>query len=272
MSIQLGFQSGDFGLSTWRKVCAEFIATALFVLIGTGAVVSASSTLDGSGSATFIVAVSLAFGLAIAVLVAATARISGGHINPAVTFAVAMTGRIKVSTAALYVAAQLAGAIVGSLVLKTIIAGPMEGHLGANAISVYNGSGGLLSSEIGDGTGAALLVEAAFTFVLVFVVFATAIDRKGPSHLAPFAIGLAVLVGHLVCIPLTGTSMNPARSFGPAVVANLWTDHWVFWLGPLIGAGIAGLVYEFVFLEHEPETTPRETAAVAPTPPVATTE
>jgi aquaporin TIP len=265
MSIQLGFRSDDLGSATWRAVFAEFIATALLVLIGTGAAISASNMLDGSSTASFIVAVALAFGIAIAVLVAATARVSGGHINPAVTFAAVMAGRMKVSTGVLYVAAQLAGAVVGSLILKTIIAGPIESHLGANALNVYNGSSGLLSSDVGDGAGAALLLEATFTFLLVFVVFATAIDPKGPRHLAPFAIGMAVLAAHLVCIPMTGTSINPARSFGPAVAANFWTDHWVFWLGPLIGAGIAALVYESVFLHRDQAET--ETAG-----PLAATE
>ncbi len=258
MSIQVGFQSNDFGVATWRAVLAEFFATALFVLVATGTVIGAANTLDGSGGAAFIVAISLAFGLAIATLVAATANISGGHLNPAVTFAAVMTGRTKVSTGALYVIAQLAGAVVGSLILKTILAGPVEGHLGATSLSVFDGSSGLLTSEVGDGAGAGLLVEGCLTFVLVFVVFATAMDPKGPSHLAPIAIGMAVLIGHLVGASLTGPSMNPARSFGPAAVANFWDDQWVYWLGPLIGAGIAALVYEFVFMSRDetPEPTP----------------
>ena len=99
--------------------------------------------------------------------------------------------------------------------------------------------------------GAGLLVEIVLTFVLVFVIFATAMDPKGPTHLAPMAIGLAYLVDSLVGIPLTGASMNPARSFGPAIVANVWADHWIYWLGPAIGAVLAALVYEFVFLERE---------------------
>ena len=91
------------------------------------------------------------------------------------------------------------------------------------------------------------------TFALVFVIFATAIDPKGPTHLAPMAIGLMVMVDHFIGVPMTGASMNPARSFGPAVVANVWTDHWVYWLGPLIGAALAALIYEFVFLQREEE-------------------
>ena len=253
MAIQLGFQPGDFSLKTWRAVAAEFIGTGLFVFLGTASVVVARANLIETGAisgippAGFIIAVAFAHGLAFAVFVAATAKISGGHINPAVSFAAALTGKMKVSTAALYVAAQLAAAVFGSLLVKAVIAGPMELGLGAHGV----GSLTLLEDQVGDGAGAGLLVEIILTFALVFVVFATAIDPKGLGHLAPVAIGLTVLVDHLVGIPLTGASMNPARSFGPAVVANIWDDHWIYWLGPLIGAGIAALVYEFVFLNRE---------------------
>ncbi|MCH8066827.1 MAG: MIP family channel protein [Chloroflexi bacterium] len=255
MTIQLGFQREDFTMQTWRAVAAEFIATGLFVFLGTASVVVVVATLgDDKMTAAGILTIALAHGLAIAVLVAAIARISGGHINPAVTFAAAMTGKMKVSTAILYVGAQLGAAILGVLLLKGIIAGPFEAGLGAHGLN----SLGILDDQVGDGAGAGLLLEAVLTFALVFVVFATAIDKKGLKHLAPMAYGLIVLVDHLVALPLTGASMNPARSFGPAIVANIWTDHWIYWLGPLIGAGVAALVYEFVFLHREDggETSP----------------
>ena len=259
MTIKLGFQPGDFTLRTWRSVAAEFIATGLFVFLGTASVVAARAAFIETGlitkspPVTFILAVALAHGLAIALLVAATAKISGGHINPAVSFAAALTGKIKVSTACLYIGAQLIGAVLGVLLLKGVIAGPMEFGLGAHGLNVFNPETGLglLDEQFGNGAGAGLLVEAVLTFVLVFVIFATAMDPKGLTHLAPMAIGLAVLVDNLVGIPLTGASMNPARSFGPAVVANVWSDHWIYWLGPLIGAGVAALVYEFVFLQRD---------------------
>lgn len=255
MTLQLGFQQGDVTARDFRAAAAEFIAVALFVFLGAGAVVVLQNS--GEGGIPFITGVALAHGLAIALLVAATARISGGHVNPAVTFSAALTGKMKVSVAMLYIAAQLAGAVVGALLLKGVIAGPAELQLGAHAISVYDPQtgGGLLDNQVGDGTGAALLVEGVLTFVLVFVVFATAIDAKGMANLAPIAIGLAVLVDHFVGVPLTGASMNPARSFGPALVAGEWADHWVYWLGPLIGGGIAGLVYEYVFLQGDDEAT-----------------
>ena len=259
MSIQMGFQSEDFSLKTWRAVAAEFFATGMFVFLGTASVVAANaffavnSEPNTPPTPSFIIAVALAHGLASAMLVAATAKISGGHINPAVTFAAAITGKMKVSTGVLYIAGQLIAAVLAVLLLKTILAAPVEGGLGAHGISVFipGEEAGLLDDQVWNGAGAALLMEVALTFVLVFVIFATAMDPKGLGYLAPMAIGLAVLVDHLVGIPLTGASMNPARSFGPAVVANVWDNHWVYWLGPLIGAAAAGLVYQYVFLQRE---------------------
>ncbi len=252
MTIQLGFEPQDFSLKTWRAVAAEFIATGMFVFIGVGSVVAAR--FAGATDAAFIVSVALAHGLGILLAVTVTGKISGGHINPAVSFAMAATGKMKVSTALLYVAAQLAGAVLAVLLMKAIVAGPQEMGLGAHGLSVYDpavGGGGLLDDQVGNGAGAGLLLEIALTFFLVYVVFATAVDTKGFSFMAPAAIGLVIMADHLVGIPMTGASMNPARSFGPALVAGEWADHWVYWIGPLIGAAIAGLVYEYVFLNRE---------------------
>jgi aquaporin TIP len=249
MTIQLGFQPGDFSLTTWRQAAAELIATGVFVFLGTGAVVALLNVMGGPPVTDpgFVTGVAIAHGLGILLAVAATAHISGGYINPAVTFAAAMTGKIKVSTALLYIAAQVAGAALAVLLLKTVIAAPAElGHLGAHSLNTA-----ILDDQVGDGAGAGLLVEIALTFALVFVVFATAMDPKGLRHLAPAAIGLVILADHFVGVPLTGASMNPARSFGPALVGNFWDDHWVYWLGPLIGAGLAALVYEYVFMQRE---------------------
>ena len=230
----LGFTANDFGPKIWRSVLAELIATLLFVFVGAGSVVVLGGVNDTGG----LVAVALTHGLAIALLVAATAKISGGHINPAVTFGAVITGRMKLSTGVLYLGGQIAGAVIGALLLEAAIVGQYEGNLGAHSLNL----------ELLDGVGAAVLVEAVLTFVLVFTVFATAMDPRGLAGLAPIAIGFAVLVDHLVGIPLTGASMNPARSFGPALVADAWDDHWVYWVGPLIGGGLAALVYYFTFM------------------------
>ena len=230
----LGFTANDFGPKIWRSVLAELIATLLFVFVGAGSVVVLGGVNDTGG----LVAVALTHGLAIALLVAATAKISGGHINPAVTFGAVITGRMKLSTGVLYFGGQIAGAVIGALLLEAAIVGQYEGNLGAHSLNL----------ELLDGVGAAVLVEAVLTFVLVFTVFATAMDPRGLAGLAPIAIGFAILVDHLVGVPMTGASMNPARSFGPALVADAWDDHWVYWVGPLIGGGLAALVYYFTFM------------------------
>ncbi len=181
----------------------------------------------------------LAYGLAIALLVAATANISGGHINPAVTFGAWITGKISLIKGLMYVLAQLIGAVIGAFLLTAVIPEGAQGNLGSHGLGA------------GISVGGGLLAEIILTFVLVFVVFATAIDPKGLGSIAPIAIGLAVLVDHLLGVPVTGAGMNPARSFGPALVAGAWENHWIFWAGPLIGGAIAALIYEFVFLRRK---------------------
>ena len=236
----LGFTAEDFGPRTWRAVLAELIGTLLFVFVGAGSVVVITGVIGVSpgDDAAALTAIALAHGLAIAVVVAGTAKISGGHVNPAVTFGAVITGRLKLTTGVLYVGAQLTGAVIGALLLEAAVVGDVEGNLGAHALNL-----GAL-----DGEGGGVLVEAVLTFVLVFTVFATAIDPRGMGNLAPIAIGLAILIDHLVGVPLTGASMNPARSFGPALVADVWDNHWVYWVGPLAGGGIAALAYYLTFM------------------------
>ena len=236
----LGFTAEDFGPATWRAVLAELIGTLLFVFVGAGSVVVVTGVIGVSplDDAAALTAIALAHGLAIAVVVAGTAKISGGHVNPAVTFGAVITGRMKLTTGVLYVGAQLTGAVIGALLLEAAVVGEVEGSLGAHALNL---------SAL-DGEGGGVLVEAVLTFVLVFTVFATAIDPRGMANLAPIAIGLAILIDHLVGVPLTGASMNPARSFGPALVADVWDNHWVYWVGPLAGGGIAALAYYLTFM------------------------
>lgn len=223
----------------WRPALAEGIGTLLFVFLGAGTVVVTGGLLGETLTSARLLAIALAHGLAIALLVAATARISGGHLNPAVTFGALTTGKISVRKAIAYVIAQLAGAIGAALLLQAIIPQALQGSLGAHGLGP------------GVSVGGGLLTETILTFTLVFVVFATAMDPKGPGHLAPMAIGLAVLVDHLLGVPLTGASMNPARSFGPALAAGVWANHWIYWAGPLIGAALAAFAYEWFLREKE---------------------
>lgn len=226
-------------MATWRATVAEFIATLLFVFLGAGTVVVTGGLLKEGLTSARLVAIALAHGFAIALLVAATAKVSGGHINPAVTFGALLTGRISLPKAIAYVVAQLAGAVVGAILLMAVIPVAAQGNLGAHGLGA------------GVTAGSGLVAEIVLTFALVFVVFAVAMDPKGLGHLAPAAIGLTVLVDHLFGVPVTGASMNPARSFGPALMAGAWDNHWVFWVGPLVGGGLGALVYEFVFLRRK---------------------
>jgi len=232
----LGFTEADIGEKTWLAAFAEFLATLLFVFIGAGSVVMVGGAGDNSG----LVAIALAHGLAIAVLVAATAKLSGGHINPAVTLGAVVAGKMKPAVGVVYIASQLLGAIVGALLLDLLIVNELT-----DAVNL--GAHGLNSDAI-EGPGAGFVVEIILTFILVFAVFATAIDKRGMANLAPVAIGLAVLIDHFVGVRLTGASMNPARSFGPALVAGEWDDHWIYWAGPLAGGALAALGYHFAFL------------------------
>ncbi len=224
--------------AAWRAAFAEFIATLLFIFLGAGTVVVTGGVLGDELTSARLVAIALAHGLAIALLVSATANISGGHINPAVTFGAFITGRISLIKGIMYVVAQIAGAVVGALLLAAAIPEAAQGNLGAHGLGP------------GVTVGGGMIAEIVLTFALVFVVFATAMDPKGLAHLAPIAIGITVLVDHLFGVPVTGASMNPARSFGPALIAGAWENHWIFWVGPLIGGAVAALVYEFVFLRR----------------------
>ena len=152
-------------------------------------------------------------------LVAATAHVSGAHINPAVTFALCLAGKMNPSTGLMYVYAHLNGALFGALLITFVIADAGDTNLGAHGLA--------------DGVTVArgLIAEAMLTFVLVFTVFATAVDPRGLGHLAPIAIGLAVFIDHLFGVPITGASMNPARSFGPALISGTWDNHLIFWIG-----------------------------------------
>lgn len=225
--------------TAWQGAIAEFITTLLFIFLGAGTVVVTGGLIKEGLTSARLVAIALAHGLAIALLVASTAKISGGHINPAVTFAALITRKIDIQKAIMYVIAQLVGAVVGAGLLALIVPTAAQGNLGAHGLGA------------GISAGGGLVAEIVLTFALVFVVFATAMDPKGLGHLAPLAIGFTIVVDHLVGVPITGAGMNPARSFGPAVVAGAWENHWIYWVGPLIGAAIAGLVYESVFLRKQ---------------------
>ncbi len=240
--------------AAWQAAIAELIATFGFVFLGTGAVAVAVQIMgNGELNSSGFILVAIAHGLAITVFIAAIGRISGGHINPAVTIAAVVTRRMGLAKGVMYVGAQLVGAAAGAFFLLGVIPDAFEGNLGVHSLGTLEQTIGATSVRTTIGPGVGVVTEMALTFFLVFVVFAAAMDTRGSASLAPFAIGFIVLVDHLVGVPLTGASMNPARSFGPALAAGEWADHWVYWVGPIAGGIIAGVLYELVFVRWNKE-------------------
>ncbi|KAG9348059.1 hypothetical protein JZ751_004084, partial [Albula glossodonta] len=219
----------------WRAVSGEFLATLIFVLLSLGSTINWAAEEEKPPAADLVL-ISLCFGLSIATMVQCFGHISGGHINPAVTAAMVCTRKLTLAKAIFYLAAQCLGAIVGAGILYMVTPGSVRGVLGVtevnNKISV----------------GHALVVELLITFELVFTVFATCDPKRGDlKGSAALAIGFAVSIGHLFAIPYTGASMNPARSFGPAVVTWKWENHWVYWVGPIMGGVVAAALYEYLY-------------------------
>ncbi|HLG00258.1 MAG TPA: MIP/aquaporin family protein [Acidimicrobiia bacterium] len=221
--------------TTAQKALAEFIGAFAIVFIGAGAVIATSRFGDGGA----LVAVALAYGLAVVTMVSAVGHVSRAHFNPAVTIGAFVTGRITLKDAAVYVAAQLAGVTAAAGVLRAAI--PKEiwdpFHLGAPQVNP------VIS------TGQGVLIEAILTFFLVWVVFAMTFDRDGAfNKLAGLGVGLVIVMDALMGGPFTGAAMNPARAFGPALVAGFWDNHWVYWIGPIAGGIVAAVVYDLVIL------------------------
>jgi len=225
--------------TTTQKAAAEFIGTLALIFVGAGSV--CANKLAGGGIG--LVGIALAHGLTVAVMVSAIGHISGGHINPAVTLGAWIGKKISDREALYYVAAQLAGGIIGAVLLLLVfredtwravqLGSPM---LAANA-RAFQG----------------ILAEFVLTFLLVFTVFATALDERGTfKAIAGFGIGMVVTFGVLAAGPLTGAALNPARAFGPALVASFWKAHLIYWVGPLAGGALAGWLYTRLFWRPVP--------------------
>lgn len=215
----------------WRAYLAEFLGTFVFVLISSGAVLSNIFFGDVG-----VLAQATATGLALAAMIWATAAISGGHINPAVTLAMWFAGKISATGAIFYIGAQIMASFAAAGLLLFVY--------GSRAIQFSLGAP-VLGADIS--VQAAVVIEMVLTAALVFAVFATVVDRRGPVSFGPLVIGLVVMVSGIFAGPLTGAVLNPARVLGPAVLSNSFTNLPIWILGPLAGS-LFGIVYEFVFL------------------------
>uniref|UniRef100_A0ACD5UDK8 Uncharacterized protein n=1 Tax=Avena sativa TaxID=4498 RepID=A0ACD5UDK8_AVESA len=239
-----------------RAVLSEFVATAVFVFAAEGSVYGLWKMYTDTGTLGGLLVVAIAHALALAAAVALSCDASGGHVNPAVTFGVLVARRISFARAVLYWAAQLLGAVLAAALLRLVSGGvrPMGFTLG----------GGIHERH-------ALLLEVVMTFGLMYTVYATTVDRSrdgsgNVSAIAPIAIGFVLGANILAGGPFDGAAMNPARAFGPALVGWSWRHHWVYWVGPLIGAGLAGALYESVMAEQPEAPTAAATRLLVPEP------
>jgi aquaporin Z len=234
-----------------QRGIAEFVGTFTLIFVGAGAIIA---TQGGN-----LTAIGLAHGLAIGVMASAVGHISGGHFNPAITLGFLVTRRIEPRLAATYWFAQLVSAVLAAFMLSWLLPQSQVDAVKLGAPLVGNGIG----------AGSAVVIEAVLTFFLVWVVFATAADPRGTfASIAGLAIGLTITLDIYIGGVYTGAAMNPARAFGPDLVQNVWSDAWVWWVGPLVGGAIAALLYEHLYLRPvSPEPVgPPETGLEEPRP------
>jgi aquaporin TIP len=233
-------------MTTIKVLIAEALGTFYLCFIGIAAILSATGTVGGGGG---LVAIALAHGLGLTLAVHNFGGISGAHVNPAVTCGMLITGRITPPLAAMYIAAQLVGATVSAALCRIIF--PAE--------AVSSAMLGIPLPAAWASTGTVLLVEFILTFLLITSVFGTAVDDRGKTvKIGAFGIGLTVAFDILAGGPITGASMNPARSFGPALVLGHWAWHWAYWVGPVLGGCAAALLYHHVLLDAPAEPPVKE--------------
>jgi len=222
-----------------KKLGAEFIGTFWLVLGGCGSAVLAAAFPDvGIG----LLGVSLAFGLTVVTMAFAIGHISGCHLNPAVSFGLWSGGRFSLGELGPYIGAQVAGGVAGAAILYVIA----SGQVGFDASAGFASNGYGEHSPGGYSLTAALVTEIVMTFMFLIIILG-ATDKRAPQGFAPLAIGLGLTLIHLISIPITNTSVNPARSTGVAIFQGDWalSQLWLFWIAPIVGAVLAGIVYRW---------------------------
>lgn len=225
-----------------KKYLAEMVGTMVLVLMGCGSAVFAGSVAGTVGAGVGTLGVALAFGLAVVAMAYTIGGISGCHINPAITLGVYLSGRMSGKDAGMYMIFQVIGAVIGSAVLFALVSS-----------GAHDGSTATGSNSFKEGMGLqAFIAEAVFTFIFVLVVLGTTDSRKGAGNFAGLAIGLSLVLIHIVCIPITGTSVNPARSIGPALFDGgvALRQLWLFIVAPFVGAALSAGVWKLLSSEE----------------------
>jgi aquaporin-4 len=223
-----------------RAYLAEGIATYGLVFFGPLSVILAISAFGEGLTTQSVLFIALAHGGAIALMIYTFGHISGAHINPAVTIPMMITKKIGIVDGVGYIASQLIGAVAAAATLKVILP-----ELGAKVnFGTQGGPSELLNKSVSSG----FAVEAILTFFLVVVIFMTAVHKKASPGWHGFTIGGMIFLIHLIAVPLTGASVNPARTFGPALISGFWEYHWLYWAAPILGGIIAGLIMNYVYV------------------------
>jgi MIP family channel proteins len=229
-----GLFGSDTGANMAVAAAAELIGTFLLIFCGTAVAVAAGLQRPTAGGAYDSLAVALGFGLMLSAVVAALGHVSGAHVNPAITIGLAITRKFPRSFVPAYLAAQLIGAVLGSLAVWLTFGGAARDKLRLGATAPTAGVGDLR----------AIAVEALVTFVLAFVVVSVATDKRAAVATAPLAVGFALTAGVLIAGPITGGAVNPARALGPMIVSGSFTSFYVYIVGPIIGGVVAALTYD----------------------------
>ena len=243
-----------------QKYLAEFLGTFALLFLGGGAAVFTAGELGNAR----VILVSFAFGLTVLAMAYVFGDVSGGHFNPAVTLSMALSRRMPSRDVIPYIVAQLLGGIIGILVIFGITQGPstpfLPARLGALASQCYSGSGAPAGCMYS--VGSVFLLELVVTFLFVLVIQFVTRPENGAKNVAPMVIGLTLVLGNLLAIPVDGASLNPVRSFAPALIAQYWSgngwaiqESWLFWVAPILG-GLLASVVETMFRTPAPPSAP----------------
>src|SRR3989304_6315553 len=225
-------------MKSYKKYMAELVGTFALVFVAAGSVCADFYLRQAGGQGLGLLGISIAFGVVVTAVIYAMSYISGAHVNPAVTISFWITRRMDPNTAIMYIISQIAGATLAGLALKTLFPDAIK--------TVYLGTCMLAP---GVSTARGILMEFVITFLLIFTIYGTLVDKRASAGFAGGAVGLVVLFGAVIGGTISGGAMNPARVFGPAVASGQFTHHFVWWLGPILGGIAAGFVYDKLFAE-----------------------